>query len=310
MDYFDYTQYVNSRRIMSQPLTNGHEENYIVATADDSVISNYSMRFQKRGYVVNVIDLTNPAKSTVAFDALHQINSKFDAKYLTEQLDAPWLQDDMYWRSMAAALVECLICSLKHADHDAYISELMEIMNELYLGVVRDGKIPPHIEGLIDAIIAADPQGELVHDWEKLSTLPTKTVKEVCKQACSILRYYFRYVDSTMPNTLPAFDPRSLLKNGSVLFVRVDPIVNERTNYACIIFKQISKALYDYLQNLEDPVLPIKTNFVCGPNIFQPLCQEILGDSIAPQLGLHLVFALPDAEFGDVPRVLDRALQK
>lgn len=308
MNAYECSDCVRCQQLMEQPLTNRHEENYIVATADDLVIATYSMSFRKRGYTVNVIDLTAPARSNVTFDALHQINTELDAKWFAQQLDAPWLQDDPYWLSQAAKLVAYFIRVLKYVDPNAYISELVEMMNELYAGIAREGKIPAHIEELIDSIIADDPQNELIHDLNTLFELPAKTIKEICKCSCSILRHYFRYTDNTVSKNCPAFEPRSLTHNKTLLLIRIDPTCNERSNCACIIFKQIAKTLYDYIRETENQGIPIRTNFVCGPSIFHALCCDILGDSIAPHLGLHLIFALPHGEYGGVSQVLDRAL--
>lgn len=246
----------------------------------------------RRPYVNRILDKLRD--NSIDLGSYDEIKARYpDTKYIGRMAIARCMYEEGYTSSIDESFD---IYLSTHGEARAYVKNPLRFVS---------------LKTAVSAILHAGGVATLGHLlYYKMDESENERLVKYFKQACSILRYYFRYVDSTMPNTLPAFDPRSLLKNRSVLFVRVDPIVNERTNYACIIFKQISKALYDYLQNLEDPVLPIKTNFVCGPNIFQPLCQEIPGDSIAPQLGLHLVFALPDAEFGDVPRVLDRALQK
>lgn len=308
MNTSGYLDFVRCQELMAKPIANKPGENYIVATDDDNLISRYSQRFHNDGYIVEVVDLITPANSTVSFDVLQQLQSIRDAKWLADQLEAPWLQDDPYWHVRAATLIASFIQTLKHADRGAYISTLVKIIDDLYLGVVRDGKAPWHIEKLIADIVSVDPRCDLVNDLQRFSKLPIETQKVICKHSSRILHYYFRYSDSSTDMCLPTFDTRNLLENKTVLFVRVDSNCIERNNCACLIFKCLARSLYCQLYDMKLPAITIKTNFLCGPQIFQSLCCDILGDSIALHLGLHMICLGFQGADDDLSHILARAI--
>lgn len=264
MNAFEYNNFERCQQLMANMLTNESGENYIVATDDENLISQYSKFFRHDGYVVEVIDLINPTASTISFDELRQIQSVRDAKWFADQLEAPWLQDDPYWHTRASALIASFIRILKHTDLNACISALVKIMDDLYLGLARDEKAPSYIEKLIADIISVDPHCDLVNDLEVFAKLPRETLKVICKHSSRILHYYFRYSDSSAAKCLSAFDTRTFLENKTVLFVKTDPNCIEQNNCA----RLITKSLYCQAYELESPTLPIKTNFICGSYIF------------------------------------------
>lgn len=308
MNTSEYLNFVKCQELMAKPIANKPGENYIVATDDDNLISQYSKRFHNDGYDVEVIDLITPANSTVSYDVLQQVQSVADAKWFANQLEAPWLQDDPYWHVRVASLIASFVRVLKHADQSAYIAALVKLIDDLHIGLMRDGKVPSHIEQLITGIISVDPHCELIDDLELFATLPIETFKVICQHSNKILHNYFRYSDSSAIKHLPTFDTRTLLENKTVLFVRVDQNCIERNNCACMIFKCIAKSLYCQVYENESITLPIKTNILCDSRIFQSLCCDILGDSIAPHLGLCMTCHSFHGADDDLSHILARAI--
>ena len=139
MNTSEYLNFLRCQELMAKPFFNKPGENYIVATDDDNLISQYSMRFHNDGYNVEVIDLIDPANSSVSYDVLQQIESAEDAKWFANQLEAPWLQDDPYYQVTAASLITSFVRILKHTDRSVCISSLMSMMYNLYVGVTRLG---------------------------------------------------------------------------------------------------------------------------------------------------------------------------
>lgn len=308
MNTSEYLNFVRYQELMAKPIANKPGENYIVATDDDNLISQYSKRFHNNGYNVEVIDLITPADSTVSYDVLQQVQSVADAKWFANQLETPWLQDDPYWHERAASLISSFVRVLKHTDQSAYISALVKIIDDLYIGMMRDAKVPSYIKQLITDIMSVDPHCELIDDLELFATLPTETLKNICKHSSKILHHHFRYSDSSAVEHLTPFDPRTLLENKTVLFVRVDSNCIERNNCASMIFKCIAKSLYCQLYEMEFTTLPIKTNFLCKPQVFQSLCCDILGDPIAPHLGLHMTCSGFHSQDDDLSHIFARAV--
>ena len=186
----------------------------------------------------------------------------------------------------------------------------MRMMDNLYVGVMRLGKYPEYIEKLVSDTISAAPHCDLSKDLEQYTKYPIETLKNICKHSSKILHYHFRYSDSSSNEHLTSFDPRTLLENKTVLFVRVDPNCIERNNCASMIFKCIAKSLYCQLHEMEFTTLPIKTNFLCNPQIFQSLCCDILGDSIAPLLGLCIACPGLHGADNELSHILARAQKK
>ena len=89
MNTSEYLNFVRYQELMAKPISNKPGENYIVATDDDNLISQYTKRFHNDGYNVEVIDLIDPANSSVSYDVLQQIESVNDAKWFVNQLEAP-----------------------------------------------------------------------------------------------------------------------------------------------------------------------------------------------------------------------------
>lgn len=308
MNTSEYLNFLRCQELMAKPFFNKPGENYIVATDDDNLISQYSMRFHNDGYNVEVIDLIDPANSSVSYDVLQQIESAEDAKWFANQLEAPWLQDDPYYQVTAASLIASFVRILKHTDRSVCISSLMSMMDNLYVGVTRLGRCPEDVEKLVIDTISATPHCDLAKDLEQFTQYPIETLKNICKNSSKILHYYFRYSDSSAVEHLDSFDPRTLLENKTVLFVRIDSNCIERNNCASMIFKCIAKSLYCQLYEMELSTLPIKTNFLCKSPLFQSLCCDILGDSIAPHLGLHMTCPGFHSQDDDLSHIFARAV--
>ena len=308
MNTSDYINFVRCQQLMAQPISNKPGENYIVATDDDNLISQYSKRFHNDGYNVEVIDLIDPANSSVSYDVLQQIESAEDAKWFANQLEAPWLQDDPYYQVTAASLIVSFVRILKHTDRSVCISSLMSMMDNLYVGVMRLGRCPEDVERLVLDTISVTPNCDLAKDLEQFTQYPTETLKNICKHSSKILHHHFRYSDSSAVEHLTPFDPRTLFENKTVLFVRVDSNCIERNNCASMIFKCIAKSLYCQIYEMELSTLPIKTNFLCKSPIFQSLCCDILGDSIAPHLGLHMTCPGFHSQDDDLSHIFVRAV--
>lgn len=75
MNTSKYLNFLTCQELMAKPISNKPGENYIVATDDDNLISQYSKLFHNDGYNVEVIDLIYPANSSVSYDVLQQIES-------------------------------------------------------------------------------------------------------------------------------------------------------------------------------------------------------------------------------------------
>ena len=299
---------IKCQDLMAKPIANKPGENYIVATDDDNLISLYSKRFQKDGYRVEVIDLIDLKNSTVAFDVIQQIECAEDAKWLANQLEVPWLQDDPYYQVVAASLIASFVRALKHTDRSACTSALVNMLDDLYVGVMRLGEYPEHIKKFISDIVSADPHCDSARDLEQFAQYPIATLKNICKHSSKILHYYFRYWDSSAVMHLSAFDTRSLLDNKTVLFVKFDPDFIEQENCASMIIKCIAKSLYTQLCEYELATLPIKTNFLFESCVFQSLCCDILGDSISTHRGLYMTCPGIHGENDDLSHILARAI--
>lgn len=92
--------------------------------------------------------------------------------------------------------------------------------------------------------ISVTPNCDLAKDLEQFTQYPIETLKNICKHSSKILHYYFRYSDSSAVEHLDSFDPRALLENKTVLFVRIDSNCIERNNCASMICKCIGDIFY------------------------------------------------------------------
>lgn len=247
-----------------------HNSNMIMKVSKRKMIDKYTPLLKSRGYKVEVLDLVNPKKSTVAFDPLYLVDSSDDVNYLAEalvNLDPKKAgcntKSDPYWDESAISLLTALIyLTFALGDDKTSLSKTIEYLKQMKISDNGSG-ISTSIDYYFDSIRDGSPDHPCLFPWKSFSDNATRTARCIYSTLVTSIDKVFTSEILEMMNNENKLDFNSFAKEKTVLFILTSAVSPSLHSFANLFFSYAIKELFEIAEKQSNGMLPIPMHLLC-----------------------------------------------
>ncbi len=230
---------------------------------------------QKKGYVTEIIDLTNPENSTVTFEPLHYLCSYLDVEDLAKSivLGDPDSKNskDIYWNDGATMLLDSLILATMMTQNNATMSDVLDLFDKLTIS--EDGKgIKTSLDGFFSRIKSKAGNCSAVVSFADFQQLPYATAGGIRDSLAKALRRLFPEPIRQMMRREKIIDFERLATEKTSLIIITSPVNVSLYLFANLLFSSAIKQLLEFAERCNDQKLPrpvrlMFDDFACAAKI-------------------------------------------
>lgn len=238
---------------------------------------------KKKGYFVEVCDLTDPDKSTVGFDPLYYIRCRknnedmisLDIEDLSKSivLADPNSNNpkDIYWNDSATTLLTALIKITLDTVSSPTMSDVLDLFDRLYISESGKG-ITTSLDRVFDEQFIKGESKQAVAAFNDYRQLPYGTAGCVRDSLAKALRRLFPNPIRKMMKKNENVDFIKIASNRSSLIIITSPVNKSLYLFANLIFNTAIKQLLEYAEKMREQRLPYPVklmfdDFACAAKI-------------------------------------------
>ncbi len=234
--------------------------NAIIKVSKRKLIDKYAPYLAFNGYSVKVLDLVNPNRSTVSFDALDYVTSEQDVMYLAQalvNLDSKKAKSnaDPYWDETAILLVKALILLAISVKEDASLADVIKYIKVFKISD-ETSQIHTNFDNLFDDIADDNPHHPAVVAFNSFRQLPIKTASCVYSTLASSINSIMSDALVEMMGGKNKLDFIEIAQEKTVVFILTSAVAPTLHSFANFIFSTAIKQLFDYAEMMPDSTLP------------------------------------------------------
>lgn len=242
--------------------------NMIMKISKRKLIDKYTPLLKSRDYKVEVLDLVNPKKSTVAFDPLYYFKSDADVTHLAEAIvnldpkKAFQTKADPYWDEAAVNLISAFIYLTLAIDDDATLSKVITYIKDLKISDIGN-TVSTNLDYLFNSIEKQKNDHPALPYWNSFIQLPPKTARCVYSSLIVSFNSVFSTELLDMMNCENKFSFEKISKEKTVLFVLTSAVSPALHSFANLFFAYAIKELFEIAEEQQEGKLPISVHMLC-----------------------------------------------
>ncbi len=219
--------------------------------------------FKSKGYKTQILDLSNPDKSTVGFDPLQYVCSYDDIEDMAAQSVMSVIQKtvDDYWQRKAVPLVGALIAATLMTVDDATFADVLDMFDRMQIAEQGYG-ISTDLDDLFEQLKEKAPSSYAVREFYNFRSLPAKTASCVRDTAAACLSAIYPESVRKLMRTKKSIDFIKLATEKTALFIITSPVNTSLTCFANLVYGTGIKQLLCFAAECVDYRLPREVRLV------------------------------------------------
>lgn len=267
-----------SMSVTEPQILNTFHNNLVVTMTKRKVVDEYALLMQSRGYKVEILDLTNPEKSTIGFDPLNYIHDETDvlpmARSVVYTSGKKTMGRDPYWDEAAITLIAAEMAALLESWEDAKergtydspeptLENLLELHRRLkFTEIERSGITVSTLDNLFERLERDNPISFAAQCWKSVKGVPYRTA------ACILSTVNVAYANVFTPKIREVamrkpLDPIQLGTEKTVYFIITSPVDKSANMFANIVYSAIFKILFELAEASDNYRLPVPVHMIC-----------------------------------------------
>ena len=248
-----------SMSVMLPTILNMNESSMIATYAKAGEAVKIGKYLARKGYTVDLCDLTDPSRSTAAFDPLYYVRNRLDVEALAASVvfANPESKNvrDPYWNESAVCLLSALINAELYTNKPAKMSNVLDLFDRLRLTECGRG-IQTSLDSFFEDIEYEEPAHPAVANFADFQHLPYNTAGCVRDTLAKAVRKMFPDPIRAAMQNRPPVDFCRLADEKSALIIITSPVNVSLYYFANLIFGTAIKELLEYAERLPEQKLP------------------------------------------------------
>ena len=256
-------------------ILNLEESSLIASYAKAGEARKVAVYLQKKGYTVEICDLSSPEKSTIGFDPLRYVSSYLDVEDLATSivLANPDNNDpkNIYWNDSAISLMSTFINAELMTKDNPTMADVVDSFDELKIEETGRG-ITTSLDWKFKLIAEQSPHSPAASGFADFRQLPYATAGCVRDTLAKALRRMFPDPARKLMRAKKSIDFQSISDQKTALIIITSPVNTSLYYFANLIFATAIKQLLDYAERCPNQRLPrdvrlIFDDFACSAKI-------------------------------------------
>ena len=217
----------------------------------------------KKGYDVQICDLSMPEKSSVFFDPIQYLNSYDDINQISTQIVTAILSRtvDDFWNSRAIPLLNALITATIMTRETESFSDVLDLFDRMKTSEQGSG-IVTGADELFSEIKKAAPDCYAVREFENFRNVAPRTASSIRQTLAGALSAVFPESVRTAMRHCDTIDFESIASKKTALFLITSPVNTSLYNFANLLFSTAVKQLLEYAQRCPENKLPVPVKLI------------------------------------------------
>lgn len=219
--------------------------------------------FKEKGYDTQILDLSNPEKSTVGFDPLQYARNYDDIEELATQSIMSVIQRtvDDYWQRKAIPLVGALIAATMITKKDATFADVLDMFGRIQIEEQRCG-VSTGLESIFEEVQKRSPDSYAVREFRSFCSLPPKTASCVRDTAAACLAAMYPESLRKLMRRKTSIDFQKLATEKTALFIITSPVITSFNCFANLLYGIATKQLLAFAAERPGYRLPREVRLV------------------------------------------------
>ncbi len=253
--------------VLEPRLLETYDSSLIITVTKRRIVDKYKAMLERRGYIVEDLNFTDPAASNVSYDPLRYINSHSDVTFLAESIVmADPKKDksnaDPYWDKAAVSLLSAEILYVLMTKKNASFADVLEMHDEIDIEECG-GKIITSVDEKFEWLAQKYPGCLAVSCWRSFRETPVKTAGCIFGTLNTCIDTIFTPDVRKMISGRGKVDFEQLASRKTVLFVSTSAVNRSLHCLVNIFYAQAFKALFEYAECLPHGKLPVPVHVLC-----------------------------------------------
>ena len=219
-----------------------------------------------KGYMVHILNINHPEKSTVSFDPVLSIESYEDIDSLSAAIvDAAIKQTvDDYWQAKAKPLNASLITAVLMTAKDKSSPGMADVLNlfDKLLPHENGYSVETPLDNMFYELEKAAPGCYAVREYSAWHSLPYRTASCVRDTLAAALSLVFPESIRKMMQEKPQFDAEHFANNKEALIVITSAIDPSQAYYANLFYRDTERQLLRYASTCPNGELPREVRYI------------------------------------------------
>lgn len=220
---------------------------------------------KKKGYVVHILNIAHPNKSTVSFDPMMSIESYEDIDGLSASIINATIKHtvDDYWQAKARPLNSALIAAtmmIADKDRDPGMADMLELFDKL-IPVEQSCSVSTQLDSMFSKLGKASPGCYAVREYNAWHSLPYKTASCVRDTLSSALSTVFPEAIRKLMQGKPQLDVKNFANKKEALIVITSAVDTAQQYYANLFYRDLIRQLLCHSTTCYNGELPREIRF-------------------------------------------------
>lgn len=243
-------------------------QSLIVTVTKRRIVEKYMDVFKQRGYEVLDLNLSEPEKSTIAFDPLAGLTEESDIHHLAKcivQENDERIGKDPFWNNAAISLLCAEIGYLRFKNPKATLAEVLDFNDKLMLIPAprnSDSYYTPLDEDF-EWLEKEAPKHYAALCWKSFRVLPQTTAGSVSGILNTALSSMFTTKVRDMMARGEAVDIERLASVKTVLFITSSAVNPALHRFVNVFYSRAFARLFEFAEKQPDGKLPIPVQVIC-----------------------------------------------
>lgn len=294
-----------STSILIPTLTRLEHSNPILNYAKESDAYAMARYLKTKGYVVDILNIMHPNKSTISFDPTMSLESYADIDSLSAAIvDAVIKRTvDDYWQARAKPLLASLItAALMNADEDeaAGMGDVLELF-DLLLPQENGNSVETPLDNMFKRIEKAAPGCYAAREFNSWHSLPFRTASCVRDTLAAALSTVFPESIRRIMSEKPQFNAEKFANNKEALIIITSAVDSSQQYYANLFYRDTERQFLRYSARFPNGELPREIRYIFDDFACTAPIQGFANDiSLFRSAGLSAIMLLQSEEQLDV----------
>lgn len=260
-------------------LLHTYDDSLVVPVVKQKVINLYRPLFEKRGYTVKIINLSDPTKSDCGFNPCEGITKDAQCMELAESLmsgdgsKTHTGESDPYWAEATLSTVAALIgLEVRNAKYQGKTPSFKNVLllYELIGADFSGSHCKTGLDGIFVALNSEYPKSQAPRLWKTLSGTSSKTASCINSMVNNVFDKLVGE-DTTDLFEKNILDLSMLGREKTILFVVSNPVVKSSKRLTDLLYSCLFRSLFAEAEKkggeLDVPVHIVADDFACGSKI-------------------------------------------
>ena len=244
------------------------ESSLMVTLSKRRLVQKYLPFLKEKGYRVLDLNLTEPQKSTAAYDPLAYVRRQADITYLAQSIvmanprKSDNKESDPFWDDAAISLLSALTAYVLHVKSRPGFDDVLQLFSRLAVREKGD-TIETTLDEPFERLAREEPEHFAVQCWKTFRYAPMRTASCIYSALSVTMDTIFTPELRSMMKSMPVADIKTLGQEKTALFVTTSAVNPSLNAFAGLFYSHAVKELFEYAESLPDGRLPVPVHLLC-----------------------------------------------